>query len=57
MEQAYNGIKAYHGTLEVVLNNEAGKEQIQSILNISSSQLQLEELPLVATSKHTAMEF
>ncbi|WP_312813954.1 sigma-E factor regulatory protein RseB domain-containing protein [Sedimentibacter sp.] len=34
MEQAYNGIKAYHGTLEVVLNNEAGEEHIQSILDI-----------------------
>lgn len=34
MEQAYNDIKAYHGTLEVVFNNEAGEEQIQSILDI-----------------------
>jgi len=34
MEQAYNDIKAYHGTLEVVFNNKAGEKQIQSILDI-----------------------
>ncbi len=34
MEQAYNNIKAYHGTLEVILNNEAGEEQIQSVLDV-----------------------
>src|SRR5699024_9185489 len=34
MEQAYNDIKAYNGTLEVVLNNKAGVEKIQSKLDI-----------------------
>lgn len=34
MEQAYNNIKAYHGTLEVILNNEAGEEQVQSVLDV-----------------------
>jgi len=34
MEQAYNDIKVYHGTLEVVFSNEAREEHIQSILDI-----------------------
>ncbi|MGE5614430.1 MAG: LolA family protein [Bacillota bacterium] len=34
MEQAYSSIKAYHGTLEVILNTEAGEEHAQTVLDI-----------------------
>ncbi len=34
MEQAYNSIKAYHGTVEVILNNEAGEVETQSVLDV-----------------------
>lgn len=34
MEQAYKGINAYHGTLEVIFNNEAREEQIQTVLDV-----------------------
>ena len=34
MEQAYGNIKAYHGTLEVILNTEAGEEHAQTVLNV-----------------------
>jgi len=34
MEQVYNSMKAYHGTLEVIFSNEAGDTQIQSVLDV-----------------------
>lgn len=34
MEQAYNDIEAYHGTLEIISNNEDGEEQVQSELEV-----------------------
>jgi len=34
MEQAYHNINAYNGTLEVILINEAGDKQTQSMLNV-----------------------
>jgi outer membrane lipoprotein-sorting protein len=34
MEQAYGNVKAYHGTLEVILNTEAGEEHAQTVLNV-----------------------
>ncbi|MFL0245734.1 LolA family protein [Candidatus Clostridium stratigraminis] len=34
MEQAYNGVKAYHGTLEVMETNAEGKTNIQSKLEV-----------------------
>lgn len=34
VEQAYNDVKAYHGTLEVVFSNEAGETQTQSVLDV-----------------------
>lgn len=34
MEQAYNNVMAYHGTLEVIFCNEAGENQTQSVLDV-----------------------
>jgi outer membrane lipoprotein-sorting protein len=34
MEQVYNNVKAYHGTLEVIFSNEAGEKQTQSVLDV-----------------------
>ena len=34
VEQAYNDVKAYHGTLEIILGNEAGETQTQSVLDV-----------------------
>ncbi|NLX63824.1 MAG: hypothetical protein GX022_03455 [Clostridiaceae bacterium] len=34
MEQAYGKVKAYHGILEVIFNNEAGETHTQSLLDV-----------------------
>mgnify|MGYP000975478716 CR=1 FL=1 len=34
MEQTYSKVKAYHGILEVMFNNEAGETHIQSLLDV-----------------------
>jgi len=34
MEQAYSKVKAYHGILEVIFNNEAGETYTQSLLDV-----------------------
>lgn len=34
MEQAYGKVKAYHGKLEVIFNNEAGETHTQSLLDV-----------------------